>query len=193
MWSHSFDKQGCDFTLCSGVGWNTFKVSYSLPSLLLSSLCNTSLCLNWMSAFLKQPWSNTRSTLWIKWGKTKTFEKTVLYDSITLQYLQPFLETITLKYSWNLAPSAYSNKDYSKDFKKIVTSPHFLHLTSINLHCKWKCFKVHDVLQLRMALHCNFHDSLKLGSNIQTLLDCYMFTLLIRLIGILKFDISYTY
>ena len=23
-----FDKQGCDFTICSGVGWNTFKVQY---------------------------------------------------------------------------------------------------------------------------------------------------------------------
>ena len=24
--SHSFDKQGYDFTVCSGVGWNAFKV-----------------------------------------------------------------------------------------------------------------------------------------------------------------------
>ena len=40
------------------------------------------------------------------------YEKIILkplknYDSITLQYLQLFPETITLKYSWNLAPSAY--------------------------------------------------------------------------------------
>ena len=26
LWSHSFDKQGCNFTICSRVGWNTFKV-----------------------------------------------------------------------------------------------------------------------------------------------------------------------
>ena len=49
--------------------------------------------------------------------------------------------------------------------------------------------KVHDVLQRRVTLDCNSHDSLKSGSNIQTLLDCYVFTLLTRLIGILTFEI----
>ena len=29
--------------------------------------------------------------------------------------------------------------------------------------------KAHDVLQWRMTLHCNYHDTLKSGSNIQTL------------------------
>ena len=24
--SHSFDKEGCDFAVCSGVGWNTYKI-----------------------------------------------------------------------------------------------------------------------------------------------------------------------
>ena len=38
----------------------------------------------------------------------------------------------------------------------------------------------------RMILHCNSHDTLKLGSNIWTLLDCYVFT---RLNGIVTFDI----
>ena len=33
-----------------------------------------------------------------------------------LQYLLLFPETITLKYSWTLAPSAYSNEDYNALF-----------------------------------------------------------------------------
>ena len=44
------------------------------------------------------------------------------YDSITLQHLQPFPETLTLKYSWTLASSAYSNEDYRRRFWKKVTS-----------------------------------------------------------------------
>ena len=45
-----------------------------------------------------------------------SFEKLFSYDSITLQYLQWFPETITLKFSWTL--SAYSNEDYSRKFRK---------------------------------------------------------------------------
>ena len=48
--------------------------------------------------------------------------------------------------------------------------------------------KVHDVLQW-IILHCNFHDTLKSGSNNQASLDCYMFTLLTRLICNLAFKI----
>ena len=32
--------------------------------------------------------------------------------------------------------------------------------------------KVHDVLQWRMTLHCNSHDTVESGSNIQTSLHC---------------------
>ena len=67
-----------------------------------------------MPAFLKQPSSNTRSTENNPW-KINLW-KTVLYDSISLQYLQSFPGTITLKYSWTLAPSAYCNEDYSTLF-----------------------------------------------------------------------------
>ena len=35
-----------------------------------------------------------------------------------------------------------------------------------------KCSKVHDVIQWRMTLHCNSHDTMKSWSNIQTSLDC---------------------
>ena len=64
-----------------------------------------------------------------------------------------------------------------------------------NIELQWKCFtvfhdvKAHNVLQRRMILHCDSHDTLKSGSNIQTLLDCYVFTLLTRLVGILTFEI----
>ena len=37
--------------------------------------------------------------------------------------------------------------------------------------------------------HYNSHGTLKSGINIQTLLDCYVFTFLPRLIGILTFEI----
>ena len=71
LWSYSFDKQGYDFTLCSGVGWNTSKVYYSS-----SSLRNTLLRLNWMLVFLKQLWNNTGSTLWAIWKNNfETFKK----------------------------------------------------------------------------------------------------------------------
>ena len=46
----------------------------------------------------------------------ETFEK-LFSDSVSLQYLQSFPETITLKYSWTLALSAYINEDYSTLYK----------------------------------------------------------------------------
>ena len=44
------------------------------------------------------------------------------YDSIKLQYLRLFPETITLKYSWTLITSAYSTEDDSTLFFSIRTS-----------------------------------------------------------------------
>ena len=66
-----------------------------------------------MLAFLKQPKSNTRSTLYATWkNNLETFEK--LFSM--MQSLHLFRETITQKYSWTLARSAYSNEDYSALF-----------------------------------------------------------------------------
>ena len=48
------------------------------------------------------------------------------------------------------------------------------------------------LLQWRMTLHCNSYDTSKSVSNIQMLLDCYMFTLLTCLIGILMSGIWQT-
>ena len=129
-----FDKQGCDFTVCSGVRWNTFKVQYSS-----SWLRNTLLGLNWLAAFLKQPWSNTRSTLCAIWEDNfEIFEKlfSMIWSrcSIYSHFLKPL--------HWNIHELWYQAlvvmKTAVEDFEKIVKSPHFLCLSSIN----WLVLKI---------------------------------------------------
>ena len=92
IWYRCF--QICDFTSCCGVGWNTFKVYYSS-----SSLRNTLLDLNWMPAFLKQPWSYTRSTFCIIWGNNlETFEKLLSMIQSRCSIYSNFLKSL----HWNI-------------------------------------------------------------------------------------------
>ena len=69
-----------------------------------------------MPAFLKQPRSIKRSTFCAVWeNNLETFEKLFSMIQSGCSIYSDFL--ITLKYSWTLAQSAYSNKDYSTLFK----------------------------------------------------------------------------
>ena len=58
----------------------SIRVSSLLPSPLSKPLNHKPLCLNWMSRFLKQPWSNTSSTLWVIWENIlKLFRNCLLW------------------------------------------------------------------------------------------------------------------
>ena len=121
-------KQRCDFSACSGVGWNTFEVQY-----FLSSLRNTLLRSNWMPAFLKRPWSNTRSTLCVKLeNKLENFEKLFLMIQSRCSIYSHFLKPLrwNIHKLWHQALTVM--KTTAEDFENIVRSPHFLHLTHIN-------------------------------------------------------------
>ena len=105
--------------------------------------------LNWMSAFLKQPWSNARSMLCAILENFETFEK--LHSMIWSCYsiYNHFLKPI----KWNIHKlwhqASIVMKITLENFKKIVKSPHFLHLTSaqkvktqkmisyVKVMCKW--------------------------------------------------------
>ena len=109
-----FDKQGCDFTICSGVGWNTFKVQY-----FSSWLGNTLLHLNWIPAFLKQPWSNTRSTLYIiSQNNLETLEKLFSIIQSRCSICSHFLKSV----HWNIHKFWHQvlivMKVTAEDFKK---------------------------------------------------------------------------
>ena len=86
-----------------------------------------------MPAFLKQPWGNTRSTLNVTWqNNLENFEKLSSMiqscSSIYIHFLKPLHWNI--HELWHQALAVM--KITVKDFEKIVKSPHFLHLTSIN-------------------------------------------------------------
>ena len=96
---------------------------------ILSSLCSTLLHLNWMSAFLKQPWSNTKSTLCTIWeNNLETFEK--LFStiqsrcSIYCYFLKPLPWDI--HELWHQAFTVM--KITVEDFKKIVFASHIYKL-----------------------------------------------------------------
>ena len=101
-----------------------------------------------MPAFLKQPLSNTRSKLCVIWeNNLKTFEK--LFSmvqsrcSIHSHFLKPFPEKI-----WHQA--------LIEDFEKIVISPNFLHLTSIN----WLVLKIRSCFDTRCKVLCAYMSKL---------------------------------
>ena len=86
-----------------------------------------------MSAFLNQPWSNTRSTSNAIWeNNLETFEKlfSVIQSdcSIYSYFLKPLHWNIHVL--WHQALIAM--KITVEDFQKIAKSLHFMHLTSIN-------------------------------------------------------------
>ena len=71
-----------------------------------------------MAAFLKQSCEVLKEARFGQNGKIILKPlKNFFFYWVRLQYLQSFPETITLKYSWTLAQSAYSNEDYSTLFK----------------------------------------------------------------------------
>ena len=117
----SFDKQGCDFTIYSGVGWYTF----------IALELNASLFKVALEEYKKHALSNMGK-------KSCNLRKTVLCDSITLQYIQSLPETIALKYYKLWHQVLMVIKITVEDFEKIVTSPYFLQLTSIN----WLVLKI---------------------------------------------------
>ena len=115
-----------------------FKVLYS-PS----SLSNTLLRLNWMLDFLKQPWSNARSTIWVIWGNNlETFEKLFSIIQSRCNIYSHFLKSLHRNIH-ELCHQALTVMKITVDFEKIPASLHFLHLTSIN----WL------VLKIRLCFH----------------------------------------
>ena len=94
-------------------------------------LRNTLLRLNWMPAFLKQPWSNTRSMLCIIWeNNLETFEKLFAMIQSHCSIYSHFLKPL----HWNIHELWHEALIVMKirRFRKNVKSSHFLHLTSIN-------------------------------------------------------------
>ena len=93
----------------------------------------------WMSAFLKQPWRNTRSSLCIIWeNNLETLEK--LFSmiqsrcSIYSHFLKPLHSNIHELWHQTLMIMKIS----VEDFEKIVKSPHFFHIIFVN----WLVLKI---------------------------------------------------
>ena len=114
--------------------WNSFKVWYST-----FSLRNTLLRLNWMPAFLKKPWSNTRNTLCVIWeNNLETFEKLLSMTQSRCIIYRYFLKPLL----WNIHELWHQAlmimKITVEDFEKIVKAPRFLHHISIS----WLVLKI---------------------------------------------------
>ena len=104
-----------------------------------SSLRNTFLRLNWISVFLKQPWSNTRSTLGVIWeNNLENFEKLFSMIQSRCSIYNHFLKPLhwNIRELWHLALIVM--KITAEDFEKLVKSPHFLLFTSVN----WLVLKI---------------------------------------------------
>ena len=137
--------------------------------------CNTLLRLNWMPAFLKQPWSTKRITLCVVWkNNLETFEKLFSMIQSRCSIYCHFLEPL----HWNIHKlwhQALLLKIAVEDFKKIVKSPHFLHLTSIN----WLAPKIRSCLtrDVEYSVYQNSLDDNLCKSDMQV--DIYLKLLLI--------------
>ena len=112
--------------------------------------------------------------MWILWiSLTQLVYTEYLYNWISITQLNSNLEVfLNILHSKIERSTKISTRKlcslYAASLKKCSKQTN----ENTELHCKWKCSKVHDVIQWRMTLHCNSHDTMKSESNIQTSLDC---------------------